>query len=390
MSTSAERYRSFEDVPLFGMGFRPFFLAAGIWAAAAAPLWMARYFGGLPQINRDWHVHEMLFGYLSSVIAGFLLTAIPNWTGRLPVTGMPLFLLFSLWCVGRIAMLAAPDSTSSAVLDSLFLLALAGIVGREVMAGRNVRNLPVFGMVGLLAVANILTHLRPIDSALATLGERSALAIVAMLLALIGGRITPSFTRNWLAKRQSTRLPSPPDRFDALTLAITGLSLISWLALPDLAPAGAALVVAGALNAARLSRWCGRLTTSEPLLLILHVGYAWLAFALALVGAHVLAPTVVASAAGVHALTAGAFGVMTLAVMTRVTRGHTGQPLTADRGTQLLYALVNASALLRVMAPFISAYYTLLLVTAAFLWSGAFVVFVARYAPLMLRPRRTG
>jgi uncharacterized protein involved in response to NO len=389
MAATAERYRDYEGIALFSMGFRPFFLAAAIWAALAVPLWMVGFFGWLPEINRDWHVHEMLFGYLSSVIAGFLLTAIPNWTGRLPVMGASLFLLFSLWCVGRLAMLATPQSVLGALLDSMFLIALAGVIAREVIAGKNVRNLPVCVMVGLLALANVLTHLRAVDANLATFGERGALAIVAMLLALIGGRITPSFTRNWLAKRQSTRLPALAGRFDAIALVITCLALIGWSTAPDLTLTGAALVLAGGVNAARLSRWCGRLTFGEPLLIILHVGYAWLALALILLGAHILAPDWIPSAAGVHALTAGAFGVMTLAVMTRATRGHTGQPLTADRATQILYALVNAGALLRMAAPFFPALYAPLLIAAVFLWSGAFVVFVVRYAPLLLRPPRT-
>jgi len=389
MTTTAERYRTYEGLALFSMGFRPFFLAAGVWGALAVPLWLAGFFGWLPHITRDWHVHEMLFGYLSSVIAGFLLTAIPNWTGRLPVTGAPLVLLFSLWCVGRLAMLVAPESVAAAFLDSLFLVALAGVVAREVIAGKNVRNLPVCVMVGLLATANVLTHLRFVDTGLAALGERGALAAVAMLLALIGGRITPSFTRNWLAKRQSPSLPTPSGRFDMVVLAITALALLTWIGAPDLAPTGAGLALAGLLNAARLSRWCGRLTFAEPLVTILHIGYGWLALALMLMGGHVLAPDAIASAAGVHALTAGAFGVMTLAVMTRATRGHTGQPLTADRATQALYALVNAGALVRVAAPFFPNLYGPFLMVAAFLWSGAFVVFVAAYAPLLLRRRQT-
>lgn len=388
MTTTAERYRNYAGLALFSMGFRPFFFAAGVWAALAVPLWMAGFFGWLPHISRDWHVHEMLFGYLSAVIAGFLLTAIPNWTGRLPVTGVPLFLLFSLWCIGRLAMLVAPESIAAALLDSLFLTALACVVAREVIAGKNIRNLPVCAMVGLLAVANVLTHLRFVDAALASLGERGALGLVAMLVALIGGRITPSFTRNWLAKRQSARLPAPADRFDALVLVFTALALATWVALPDMKIAGAALLAAGVLTAARLSRWRGELTLGEPLLFILHIGYGWLALAMVLIGAHSLTPALFPSAAGVHALTAGAFGVMTLAVMTRATRGHTGQPLTAGRATQLAYLLVNAGAVLRVVAPFLPQFYAPLLIVAAFTWSGAFAVFAARYAPLLLRAKR--
>ena len=389
MTTTAERYRAYEGIALFSMGFRPFFLAAGLWGSLAVPLWIASYCGWLPGVDRDWHVHEMLFGYLASVIAGFLLTAIPNWTGRLPVTGTPLILLISLWCIGRIAMLAAPQSPPAAFLDSLFLVALAGVVAREVIAGKNARNLPVCIIIGLFALANVFTHLRLVDANLATLGERGALALVAMLLALIGGRITPSFTRNWLAKRQSARMPAPAGRFDTIVLAVSAASLLSWVAFPEHGVVGALLMLAGLLNVLRLLRWRGWLTGSEPLVLILHTGYAWLAAALLLLGAHGLAPDMIARTAGVHALTAGAFGVMTLAVMTRATRGHTGRPLTADVATRVVYGLVNVGAILRASAPFFPAFYAPLLIAAALFWSGAFLVFTVRYAPLLLQARHT-
>jgi len=389
MTTTAERYRTYEGITLFSMGFRPFFLAAGVWATLAVPIWIAAFLGWLPGVDRDWHVHEMLFGYLGSVIAGFLLTAIPNWTGRLPVTGGPLILLFSLWCIGRLAMLAAPQSLTAGVLDCLFLVALAGVVAREVIAGKNVRNLPVCAIVGLLALANLLTHLRGANADLAAAGERGALALVAMLLALIGGRITPSFTRNWLAKQKSAHLPAQAGRFDLIVLAASAVSLLSWVAFPENRVVGVLLMLAGVLNLLRLLRWRGWLTGSEPLVLILHAGYAWLAAGLLLLGAHGVAPDMIPRAAGVHALTAGAFGVMTLAVMTRATRGHTGQPLTADRLTQAVYVLVNAGALVRVIAPFSPTLYASLLAAAAFIWSGAFLIFTVRYAPLLLRPRRT-
>ena len=159
------------------MGFRPFFLFSAAWAALAVPLWLASYLGMLPtgQITRDWHVHEMLFGYLSGVIAGFLLTAVPNWTGRLPVTGAPLIGLFSLWAAGRIAMLMpAVLGVAASVIDSLFLFALAAVIAREILAGRNSRNLPVCLLVSALGVANVLSHTHLANLDLSLLGERLA------------------------------------------------------------------------------------------------------------------------------------------------------------------------------------------------------------------------
>ena len=215
-TTTAERYRAYQGHPLFSMGFRPFFLLATLWAALAVPIWVAAFAGWLPieHFNRDWHAHEMLFGYLSGVIAGFLLTAVPNWTGRLPVTGAPLMALVLLWCAGRAAMLI-PDFAAAPIIDSAFLFVFAAVIGREIIAGRNIRNAPVLLLLTVLASANLLSHLRSVDPELALLGERIGIAVVATLVALIGGRIVPSFTRNWMAKQKLTPEPASPSRFDA-------------------------------------------------------------------------------------------------------------------------------------------------------------------------------
>lgn len=387
MTTTAERYRTYAGPPLFAMGFRPFFFFGAVWAALAIPLWAAALLGWAPQLTRDWHVHEMLFGYLGAIVAGFLLTAVPNWTGRLPVTGAPLALLFSLWAAGRIAMLAAPADALTAWIDNLFLFALAAVIAREVIAGRNLRNLPVCALVCVLAAANLMTHVHGagVDP---VLGERIGLAVVAMLVALIGGRITPSFTRNWMAKRSMAPEPASPARFDAVVLLAVAAALAAWLFAPDAAFAGVALVCAGALTIVRLARWKGWRTFAEPLVTILHLGHLWLGAAFMLLGASVLAPALVARAAGIHALTAGAFGVMTLAVMTRATRGHTGQTLAADRITVAIYACVNLGAALRVASALMPAHYTSLLIASALVWSGAFALFAAAYGPLLLRARR--
>lgn len=389
--TTAERYRAYRGAALFSMGFRPFFLFSAAWASLAVPLWVASYLGILPtgQITRDWHVHEMLFGYLSGVIAGFLLTAVPNWTGRLPVTGAPLIGLFSLWAAGRIAMLMPSVlGAAASVIDSLFLFALAAVIAREILAGRNSRNLPVCLLVSALGAANVLsrTHLPNLD--LSLLGERFGIAVVAMLIALIGGRIVPSFTRNWMAKHKLSPEPAQAGRFDAIALAMTGGALLTWIAEPLSLGAGTLLIGAGVINLVRLLRWRGWKTSSEALVLILHAGYGWLAAAFTLLGLAILAPAQIPTAAGIHALTAGAFGVMTLAVMTRATLGHTGQTLTANRSTMVIYLLVNLAALARTIAPFFTDAYGPALTIAAFAWSSAFALFLVAYAPLLARPQR--
>ena len=201
MSTAADR-RAYRGPALFSFGFRPFFLSAGVWAALTVPLWLTARIGLMPPsgIDRVWHAHEMLFGYLAAVVAGFLLTAVPNWTGRIPVLGRPLAALWALWLAGRLAMVT-PWALSPWAwgLDSLFLLVFAGVIWREILSGRNWRNLGVAAMVSLLALAHLAFHLLPEASVPAA--ERAAVALAATLIALIGGRVTPSFTRNWLAPR---------------------------------------------------------------------------------------------------------------------------------------------------------------------------------------------
>lgn len=215
-TTTAETYRAYRGQPLFSMGFRPFFLFAAIWSGLAVPLWVAAFAGWLPveHFSRDWHAHEMLFGYLSGVIAGFLLTAVPDYRTAPGDGAAPLVALVLLWCAGRVAMLI-PAFAAAPLIDSAFLFVFAAVVGREIIAGRNTRNLPVLVLLTALGSANVLTHLRSIDPDLALLGERIGVAVVATLVALIGGRIVPSFTRNWMAKRQLKPEPASPSRFDS-------------------------------------------------------------------------------------------------------------------------------------------------------------------------------
>lgn len=386
MPTAATR-RAYQGPALFSFGFRPFFLFGAAWAAIAVPVWIWSFFGGTaPVAHRDWHVHEMLFGYLAAIVAGFLTTAVPNWTGRMPVIGAPLAALAALWLAGRVAMLGAWWlGPLAAVIDSAFLLVFAAIVWREVVAGRNWRNLPVCALVSVLALGNVAFH---VDVALwqSGVGERVAIGALSVLIALIGGRITPSFTRNWMKSHGVSPEPAPFSRIDQAALALTVLAAVSWTIAPQGAATGAALVLAGAANLVRLARWRGWQASREPLVWILHVGYAWLALGLLLLGAGLLEPSIPRTA-GVHALTAGAVGVMTLAVMTRATRGHTGRPLAADPLTAAIYLAINAAAVLRVAAPFGAEAQPGLLMASAALWTLAFGGFAAAYGRMLTTSR---
>lgn len=384
MATAAAR-RAYQGPAVLSFGFRPFFFLGALWSALAAPLWVWMYLSGTElAAHRDWHVHEMLFGFLAAIVAGFLTTAVPNWTGRMPVIGAPLGALAGLWLAGRLAMLFEfAIGPAAAVIDSAFLLAFAAVIWREVLAGRNWRNLPVCGLVSALALANVAFHLNAAFG-YSYVGERLALAAAMVLLALIGGRITPSFTRNWLKARKAAAEPAAFGWPDRLALGATVAGAAGWALAPDFALTGCLLVAGGVLNLVRLVRWRGWLTTPEPLLWILHLGYGWLAFGLALLGGAVLWGDIPRTA-GVHAVTAGAIGVMTLAVMTRSTRGHSGRPLAADGATLGIYLTILAAAALRVAAPFWPQAQAPMLIGSVTLWSLAFAGYAAAYAPMLLK-----
>lgn len=394
MNGTARAIRSHEGLALFSGGFRPFFFFASVWGGLVVPIWIAglQMNGGLVAglDGRAWHAHEMLFGYLCGVIAGFLLTAIPNWTGRLPVTGRGLAGLFALWAAGRLASFApASWSVAAAVVDSSFLVVFAAVVWREIVAGKNRRNLPVCLLVTVLAGANVIYHLGPYLPGADAVAQRLALAIAAGLLSLIGGRIIPSFTQNWLTARRIAPGPAVFGRFDRLVLGLTVAALAAWIVWPFDVWVGGLLSLAGAAHAVRLARWRGWKAAAEPLVWILHLGYGWLALALALMGAAAWAPALASPSLGVHALGAGAVGVMTLAVMTRATLGHTGRPREADRPTLWIYAAVLAAAATRLVAVLLGNAEVLLVVSAG-LWTAAFGGFAVAYGPLLLqrRPRR--
>ena len=388
------RYRAAAGPAILSAGFRPFFLASAIWATVAIPLWLAIYPGVLTMPSAlpplVWHVHEMVFGFAAATVAGFLLTAIPNWTGRLPLQGWPLAALAGLWALGRLAVLlsGAVGAPAAALADLSFPAAFAVVVAREILAGRNWRNLPMVAALSLLFAGNLLVHVEALGLAdTAGLGNRLGLATLWLLIALVGGRIIPSFTRNWLAKAQpSVTPPAAEGLFDRAALAVTAAALAAWAFDPYGAVAAKAAFVAGLALVMRLTRWRGVRTWREPLLVVLHLGYGWLAFGLLFLGLSqlfaVLPPT-----AALHALTVGAIGTMTLAVMTRASLGHTGRPLKAGPATLAVYVLITLAALLRVASPLAGDLSELLLLLAGTAWSGAFGLFAVCYGRVLLWPR---
>jgi len=379
--------------PFLRGGFRPFFFGGAAWGLIALALWICTLAGEVSLATAfdplSWHRHEMLFGFVGAIVAGFLLTAIPNWTGRLPIAGPPLASLFGLWLAARIAVLFSGEigRLIPAVLDVGFYLTLAFVGAREVLSAKN-RNLPIVGMVLLFGFANALDHAGAAGLiGNSDLGWMFALSLVVLMISLIGGRITPSFTRNWLMKQGvKSGLPTQPGRFDIFVIGATALALLGWITAPPGYLSGGLLLAAAALQFVRLARWGGVRTVSDPLVLILHVGYAWVPIGLALLGASQIGAAIPRSAA-IHALTAGAMTTMILAVMTRASLGHTGRDLKANGETVAIYGLITVGALLRVTAPLQLLDYRPAIEVAGLAWGGALLLFLIAYAPVLWRPR---
>jgi uncharacterized protein involved in response to NO len=353
-------------------------------------LWIGAFALALP-IGGDygavaWHGHEMLFGFGAAVLAGFLMTAIPNWTGQMPLSGPPLAALAGLWAAGRAAMLAIPwiGAVPAVIIDSAFLPILVAACARELIAGRKWKDMKVLVAIGAIGLANIGFHAEVLATGAAQGSARAAVAGYLLLVMIIGGRIVPSFTRNWLAARGETRLPVAFNRQDAIAIVAALAALLVWVVVPEGWPAAVAGVAGAAIVAWRLSRWHGLATRAEPLLLVLHVafGFVVLGFLAIAAGAVGWLPP----AGAMHVAMVGGIAGMMLSVMTRATRGHTGHALTASRLTAAAYLCLFGAALARPAADLLGA--PVLLDVAGGLWIAAFGLFLVEYGPMLLRDRK--
>jgi len=392
------RLREYRGPAILSYGFRPFFLMGAIYAALAVLIWLALFSGRIELasvfIPRDWHVHEMLYGFVPAVVTGFLLTAIPNWTGRLPIQGLPLLALFGTWIAGRAAVLMSSSIgwIATAAIDVAFLVLVASAAAREIVVGSNWRNLKVVSILSLLAAGNLLFHLEAHFNGSADYAIRLGIGTMVLLISLVGGRVVPSFTRNWLARRDSARqtpgrLPRPFERFDAITVAVSAVALVLWIALPFERATGVLLMFAGLMQLVRLVRWAGDRTVGDRLVLVLHVGYAFVPLGFFLVGGAALG--LVPPGAGIHAWTGGAVAMMMLAVMTRASLGHTGRELIASAGTQAVYAAALVAALTRICAAMHPERADILLSISGAAWAAAFLGFAALYGPMLCSGRGT-
>ncbi len=361
---------------LFDLGFRPFYLLAGAFAALALPLWALEYAGWLPGPGIVWHAHEMIFGYAFAVIAGFLLTAVRAWTGRPTPTGAMLAALAALWLVARA--LAFVSLPLAAWAGALFALALALAIGRPLVAAGNTRNLFFIVLVLGLGAAGIVTQRYP------QAGLALGLDVVLFVMAVVAGRVIPAFTNNAVAGAGARRHAW----LEGFALgALLALIVADALQRPELAAALA--LVAAPLHAARLALWAPGKVLRRPILWILHLSYAWIVVHLLLRG--LTGFGLLPYALGTHALTVGAIGGLTLGMMTRTARGHTARPLQAGRAEIAAYVLVQLAAVSRVLVPLAlpATYLGATLASAAF-WCAAFAVFFAAYVPILTRPRLDG
>ncbi|MEN5297575.1 NnrS family protein [Brucella sp. TWI559] len=377
---------------IFSYGFRPFFLGGAIWAVLAMLLWILSLTFGVSVGGTygalNWHAHEMVFGFSSAILAGFLMTAIPNWTGRLPVSGAPLAILFGTWLIGRVLFLN-PDITNlylAVAIESLFLPMLLFISAREIIAGRQWKNLKVLIAVSVVTIANFTFHYLAITDGDVAMANRIGVSAYVLLVMLIGGRIIPSFTRNWLNKTGSTRVPVPFNRYDVLCIMVAALACISWVVAPESTLTAILAIITAVLHTIRLYRWRGWSVAREKILLVLHVAYAFVPLGYIAIACAALGHLNPYSA--LHVMTVGVIGTMMLAVMTRATRGHTGRPLTATPSTQIAYLCIILAALLRPFAEMIPNFFHTLFAGSALLWILAFGLYVLEYGPMLTRQRK--
>lgn len=377
----------------FSLGYRPFFLGASLYAALALFLWLWILIGGgdIPTAfsTVGWHRHEMLFGVIGAVVAGFLLTAVPNWTGRPPLSGWPLAALFGLWLSARLALAfsGVVGIGWALVLEAGFFFSLTGWGVKQIIVSRN-RNVPIpliIGILGLMAMGDYLVLFGEAD--LGDIAYRGGLGILLLLISLIGGRIVPIFTKNWLgANQRSGPLPTAANSYDKLVVLVTFLALASWAAVPFSRVSAILALLAGFMHSFRLLRWRGWRTSDEPLIMIMHLAYMWLPVGFILLGVSILSDAVPHMAA-VHALTAGAMGAMTLAVMMRATLGHSGYPLVSTPLTNIIFLAVSLGALGRIASTFWLDWTYIILGISGGLWAGAYLLFAVGFGPLLLSPR---
>jgi uncharacterized protein involved in response to NO len=374
---------------LWNLGFRPFYLLASAYAALSVLFWALQYAGAIPAAHARspaWHGHEMLYGFTLAVVAGFLMTAVRNWTSRPTPSGVPLMLLAALWVAGRVLVLT-PWAALAAIVNAAFPVAVAIGIGIPIVQSRNRRNYFFVGLLLLLGLATLAFHAGQLGALpwpeLATL--QVGLDMILFIVAVMGGRVIPIFTNNGVPGVNATRRPL----LEKLALGGVLVLLAADVAQAPAALVGAVALAVAVLHAARLALWQPWRTLGTPIMWVLHVAYAWIVVHLALRG--LAAFGVGGELVALHALTIGAIGGMTIGMMTRTARGHTARPLRADGYELACYVLVALAAAIRVFgAMLLPGAYAATVVASGLFWSAAFALYAVRYWPVLSRPRLDG
>jgi uncharacterized protein involved in response to NO len=374
---------------LWNLGFRPFYLLASLFSAFSVLLWAAQYSGYLPSAYLQgpvWHGHEMLFGYTIAVIAGFLLTAVRAWTNQPTPSGVPLMALAALWVCGRVLVLT-PFIMTAAVVNAAFPVAVAVAIGIPLVRSRNVRNYFFVGLLVLMGVLILAVHLalQGRFELSPRLGLQLALDVVLFIMVVMGGRVIPMFTNSGIPGANAMR-HALVEKFALGSVML--LFAADLLQLPQAVIAMIALI--GALaHGVRLYFWKPWRTLATPLVWILHAAYAWIVVHFALRGLSAL--ELLAGSYATHVLTVGAIGGLTLGMMTRTARGHTGRPLIADGFELSVFLLIQVAAVVRVFGGIASpGLYRVSVQVSALLWAAAFGLYAVRYWPVLARPRLDG
>lgn len=381
--------------PFWSGAFRPLFLCAGLLAIVAVVWWVASVAHGItaPSLGTGswWHAHEMIFGFGGAAIGGFLLTAIANWTGRPPISGPMLMALTASWIIARLSIgfgeqLPLVVTLCGALGYFVFLL---GLGLRELMAARNYRNMRVLAVIAMITLFDGLFIAACLDGIALdpAIIYQTAILTIILLIGLIGGRVIPAFTRNWM-QREAIAVPMPAmfGRFDMICLGSIVAGIVALILDPFGSMSGYMLLLAGGLHLIRLIRWRGIYSWREPIVAMLHLGYVWVPVGLFLLGASILWPENLNSRDALHALTSGAMACMVLAIAGRAALGHTGRELRAGVALNSAFTLIWLSTVLRVVVGFAEAEYIVILAVATLMWIGGWLAFLIGYGPVLLGP----
>ena len=387
---------SFSKFALFNYGFRPFFLLAGLYAVIAMLIWLMIHMTGFWPIDSAtsylWHAHEMLFGFVGAAIAGFLLTAVPSWTGQRGFCGWPLIILVMVWLGGRIVLpfYGYISSVLIAFVDLAFFPVLGFLLAPSLLRGKS-RNLVFLLFLLFLFSANLIFHMALAQNnvAFASFGLLFGINIILLIITIIGGRIVPAFTLSAIRRTDDTFVIMPFPALDRIAIASILIVLITDLLWPYSTAAGWLALIAALIHTMRFARWKTLRGLGEAIVWILHIGYAWVIIGLALKGLFLLTGATF-SAAWLHAFTTGAFATMIMAVMTRAALGHTGRPLIAPPLIVVSYVLITLAAIVRVSGPAFPDVYLFNMAISGLLWIGAFTLFLVVYTPILIGPRADG